>query len=101
MVGAACIAAKGKVRPLIPLQIIENASAGFGAANHWQRSQGKVCPLDDVSRPSAAPYGCGMTANACLIASGEILNLRSIHDMKSAGCTITSSLPSGLARMTQ
>jgi hypothetical protein len=45
-------AATGKVRPLIPLQIIENASAGLSAANHWQRSPGKVCPLDDVSRIS-------------------------------------------------
>jgi len=47
------------------------------------------------------PYGFRVTANDCLIASGEILKLRSVHDMKSAGCAITNSFPSGLARTTQ
>jgi hypothetical protein len=44
------IAATGKVRPLIPLQIIENASAGLSAANRWQRSPGKVC-ISDLDHP--------------------------------------------------
>jgi hypothetical protein len=66
------------------------------ACDRWNGAR----PLD-AKNLVQLPYGFRVTANDCLIASGEILKLRSVHDMKSAGRTITNSFPSGLARTTQ